>query len=314
MEDKQRLLDYAYLGAQGQGTIAWDDSLFYAEHDAGLIASVRVVLNKLNALEYEEALCSLCKRAVGFKQDIRDDYAETGKHRFGGYPDLPETIVYPRFKDNQSEEREFVYEFIAQINLKDIAHLQEYLPKTGMLYFFLTTHHDIGLKPCPSRVIWYDGEASLVSGKTLAFKEEDFYEVLEIPPYKGYKAKSFVMNSLPDFYSASQNLHWFSSEKTRMLKELSLGRNLPFEINDIEKALDPYDFAINSYMFTQHESPELQAAIQLKGNVQDWIVLLKVTSAGDFQWEDSGDLAFVIHKSDLAKKDFSQVFVTVESS
>jgi len=32
------------------------------------------------------------------------------------------------------------------------------------------------------------------------------------------------------------------------------------------------------------------------------------------QWGDAGDLFFVIHKSDLAKGDFSNVFITMESS
>lgn len=56
------------------------------------------------------------------------------------------------------------------------------------------------------------------------------------------------------------------------------------------------DHAINSYGFTQHESPELQAALACKGNPEDWTILLAVKSRGDFQWGDAGDLFFVIHK------------------
>ncbi|ETZ23798.1 DUF1963 domain-containing protein [Pedobacter sp. V48] len=75
-----------------------------------------------------------------------------------------------------------------------------------------------------------------------------------------------------------------------------------------------YKHTINAYGFIQHEAPELQASLKLKGNPEDWIILLKVGSTGDFMWGDAGDLFFVIHKSDLTKGDFSNVFVTIESS
>ncbi|MDM1046754.1 DUF1963 domain-containing protein [Sphingobacterium hotanense] len=53
-------------------------------------------------------------------------------------------------------------------------------------------------------------------------------------------------------------------------------------------------------------SPELHASLTWKGNPQEWVILLLVKSRGDLQWGDAGDLFFVIHKSDLAKIDFSK--------
>ncbi|MGB0868838.1 MAG: DUF1963 domain-containing protein [Flavobacteriales bacterium] len=55
-----------------------------------------------------------------------------GSSKFGGLPDLPSSINYPTEKGKY-------YIFHAQINLKDIAHLQAYLPEKGMLYFFVNT-------------------------------------------------------------------------------------------------------------------------------------------------------------------------------
>lgn len=54
----------------------------------------------------------------------------------------------------------------------------------------------------------------------------------------------------------------------------------------------PFDHAVNAHAFTQHESPELQAALALKGKPENWVILLTVKSAGDFQWGDAGDLFF----------------------
>ena len=71
---------------------------------------------------------------------------------------------------------------------------------------------------------------------------------------------------------------------------------------------------MNNHGFTQHEAPELQASLALKGNPEDWVILLTVTSSGDMQWGDAGDIFYVIHKSDLAKQNFRKVFVTLESS
>lgn len=55
-----------------------------------------------------------------------------GSSKFGGLPDLHSSINYPTEKGKY-------YIFHAQINLKDIAHLQAYLPEKGMLYFFVNT-------------------------------------------------------------------------------------------------------------------------------------------------------------------------------
>ena len=74
------------------------------------------------------------------------------------------------------------------------------------------------------------------------------------------------------------------------------------------------DYKVNSYGFSQHQYPEYEASLTLRGNPEDWVILLEVASRGDFQWGDAGDLFFVIHKSDLIKRDFSNVFCTMYSS
>ena len=71
---------------------------------------------------------------------------------------------------------------------------------------------------------------------------------------------------------------------------------------------------INGHVFTQHEGPELQAAMAKRGQPEEWITLLKVASIGGFCWWDAGDLFYVIHKSDLKKGDFSNVYCGMESS
>lgn len=56
---------------------------------------------------------------------------QLGESKIGGYPHLPAGFEYP-------QEAHFVYEFVAQVNLADLADSdQAILPPTGMLYFFI---------------------------------------------------------------------------------------------------------------------------------------------------------------------------------
>jgi uncharacterized protein YwqG len=218
-------------------------------------------------------------------------------------------VPYPTFIHNYEGETEYKYEFIGQINCGAIAHLQDYLPRKGILYFFLETLHNLyGGQSNPCKVMYIEDEASLASGKRFDFQTDDFYEMFEL--YRAFKVNVTPQLSLPAFYSIYTNAYLlgekykvedFDDEKIDSLEE-------SFRI------AFPYDYAINSYGFTQHESPELQASLLLRGRPEDWTILLKVASAGDMQWGDAGELFFVIHKSDLAKGDFSNVFVTLESS
>lgn len=54
-----------------------------------------------------------------------------GASKLGGTPDLPSTIIWPKYKDKSML-------FFGQLNLNDISefHRNELLPKNGILYFF----------------------------------------------------------------------------------------------------------------------------------------------------------------------------------
>lgn len=315
IEDKKRLLNYDYQGAGGSGVVAWDDTLFYAEHDAQLVSEINNVLQNDVLQPYADTLRRLVKKAVGFTHIHEEDYAQLGNHRFGGFPDLPASSNYPRFGDNWRDDKtDYIYEFIAQINCTEIAHLQDYLPRTGMLYFFLETMHSVydgGDEP-PVKVLYFNGDEQLISGKQLQFTEDDYSEMTG-DCYTGFNVSAAVKNSAPYFYSIGSNAYLLNNET--MAQDENFLDDVADEqfsepINDAVKA----DHEMNAYTFTQNDGPELQASLQQKGNPEDWITLLTVTSCGDFCWSDAGDLFFVIHKSDLAKQDFSNVFCTLESS
>ncbi|MFD0796631.1 DUF1963 domain-containing protein [Maribacter chungangensis] len=315
IEDKLRLLDFGYKGADGTGLTDWDDTHFWAQHDEELVAEVDAVIKNNKLEEFADALRPMVKKAIGFKHQATEDYAQVGNHRFGGMPDLPKTVPYPRFGENWRKGKlDYIYEFIGQINCEAVAHLQDYLPRTGTLFFFLETMHNIYAGDInPGKIIYVEDNTTLVSGQRFQFTEDDYFEMMD-SGYEGFKVDATKINSAPSLYASYVNKHLFTGKSEVLLENDKLLDTL---YDRFEKPLNDsfaFDYAVNAHGFTQHEAPELQASLAKKGNPEDWVALLVVTSAGDMQWGDAGDIFYVIHKSDLAKLDFSNVFVTLESS
>lgn len=158
------------------------------------------------------------------------------------------------------------------------------------------------------KVIYWDGpKDGLLSGKALHFESNDFFEL--DPLYKAFKTRAQKQVSLPFSLAAYVNGFQFEGAQ-ELLKPEELLEEIESNLG-LQNTQNLHE--INSYIFTQHECPEIQASLKSKGNPQDWVVLLKVASIGEFEWWDAGELFFVIHKSDLAKRDFSQVYCGLKS-
>jgi uncharacterized protein YwqG len=304
LEKKMILLDYTYKGADNSGVIPYDDQVFYARNDSDLNSNLQKAIKKTDFQEYENGLSKIARHAINFVTTTPDSYDELGNTRFGGLPDLPLNLEYPTLTIDEEEKG---YQFIAQINCASIASLQDYLPRTGVLYFFINDQGDFTPK-----VLYYDGETDhLKSAKELNFDEEFIYDEGGI--YKPFKTDSAKCVSLPSFYNDE---HYYENIAPE-LKELEEQYD---ETEALQKLLLPFktdsSHGINSYVFKQHDSPEIEAVNTLKGKPEEWMVLLRVSSDNNpgFSFWDAGEIYFVIHKSDLAKKDFSNVYCGLETS
>ncbi|GAA0543192.1 DUF1963 domain-containing protein [Chitinophaga japonensis] len=305
LEKKQQLLDYAYKGADGRGAITWDDRLFLAGKDPELLSLLDQAITGAGFSAYRQGLLHLALKAVALGTTEPDTYATKGNTRFGGLPDLPPGMGYPAFTTYHGDTKGM--QFIAQLNLASLAAYQEYLPRTGILYFFIEDQESFNC-----RVFYYDGDpAQLQFAGDLPIDEEFIYDDNGI--YAPYLARAAKFPSLPSFYhdqhfytGDAQHLAAFEEEVDYEEKEQFLQRLKP----------GGYTHGINDYVFTQHESPQIQAADKLGGKPEEWMVLLSVDSDAKtgFQFWDAGTIFFVIHKSDLARKDFSQVYYGLESS
>lgn len=300
LEKKISLLDYTYKGADGQGTIPYDDNRFLAKNNTELLSLLKEQIDTNELSEFKEGLINRSRHAVALDTTEEDTYTEKGNHRFGGLPDLPPGVPYPSFIDWEQQERGL--QFIAQINCASIAHLQSYLPRTGILYFFIKDQEEMGPK-----VLYFDGDSNeLQSAKDLAITEDYIYDQNGI--YKPFRAVTGKYASLPPSY----NSH-------RLYPELTGLDELYEKMEKLEAALASEvkpEHGINSYVFKQHGTPEIEAVDKMKGKPDEWMVLLRVGSDGNpgFCFWDAGEIYFVIHKSDLDKKDFSNVYCGLESS
>ncbi len=308
IEEKIRLLDFHYQGADGRGLTPWDDSHFECETREAKLLALPASLQKSLKAEQLEALLFLVKKEIFLCHHQAETYENTGNTRFGGWPDLPKSWTYPRWEQQEDGQSvSYCMEFIAQLNCAELASYQSFLPRQGILYFFLSSVQEFQARAL------YASEAlcrELCSGKSLNFESGDFYDFAE-PPYEAFNITVEARATLPNFYSASSNSYRFRERSSPLGDQPEILEQIDDQLSDQEKISS---HSLNAHVFTQNESPEHQAALAFGGYPQDWVVLLKVASLGSFQWWDAGELFFVIHKSDLAKGDFSNVFCSLESS
>lgn len=301
LKKKTMLLDYTYKGADGQGTVKYDDSRFYARYDPELLQLLEDQVSATGLSRFHEALLNRARRSVALQTTEEDDYSEKGNHRFGGLPDLPPGTSYPSFTDTDEQVKGL--QFIAQINCAAIAHLQDYLPRTGILYFFIKDHEE--LDPL---VLYYNGNSSdLHPAKELDIEPEFIYDYNGI--YTPFRAGSGKYASIPAMYN-TRHLYPELAEMEDLYdnaEQLKNGLKAP--------SAGPFH-SINDYVFKQHDTPEIEAVDKKRGKPEEWMVLLKVSSDNNpgFQFWDAGEIYFVIHKSDLEQKDFSNVYCGLESS
>lgn len=326
INEKRRLLDYSYQGADGKGTIDWDDAIFFAQYDDELKQRLLDSTEEGILSKYRKAFLKIGFKSVGMNITNADDYASIGNTRFGGLPDLPEGMEYPGWDyDYDDEQGHYHYQFIAQLNCEELASFQSYLPRTGILYFFINDQEDF--KP---KVIFVPQTTKLVSAKSINENDLNVYDDHGV--FEPYRVEASKFVGIPHFYQdelwtqvydlpeLEQIEDWDGADKeaydkvSERFKE-QLGKKGKKIWNGYH--LD-WQHSINDYVFTQNEQPQEQAALKLKGNPEDYMVLLKVNSDNDhecgFCFWDAGDLFFVIHKSDLAKHDFSNIYCSIETS
>ncbi len=303
-----------YLGAGFSGTVDWDDSTYFVRSDSDLLAAMHNAVKDTAFEKYQATFDQLALKGICINPSVPDTYGKIGNTRFGGLPDLPVGVDYPT-QDGPYKNKGYEHlSFFAQLNCAELAPYQNYLPRTGLLYFFVTEEDEYH-----SDVWYHPSTEGLITAMTL--KGMDFNNAYLSEPYTPYKAEFRKLIALPAYFDNKpfndHELETFaSSQMSKAAFSESLGRKGILRKHNNVYYQDMNHSINDSVHSTSGDSPVELAANSRGGKPEDWMVLLRLYSDNkcNFQFYDAGELYFVIHKSDLAKKDFSNVFSFADSS
>lgn len=297
------------------------------------------------------AVAGTLRSSVDVYPSGEETYAATGNMRLGGMADLPDDIPWPTvaitrkaLRENEDlwEEDEsgkevaifpwddaaqvyhYPMEFLAQLDCNALSDLQDYLPREGMLFFFLDCASSV--LSSRGRVIYVADKASLRSGKRFAGIR--FNDLCTLGEKVSFSLEAKASVTAPSFYAIGDNPH-LETALARRLDDVHKAALADEQYDDALSALefpeyrawelrkrDAIDFLpdyqgiarINGCGFSQHELPELRAAQALGGDVEDYVVLFQVRLDGQFLWGD-GTLNIIIHREDLAALRFDRIFM-----
>jgi uncharacterized protein YwqG len=279
------------------------------------IDDIRQKLRQFELSKVEHELISMMKSCLSIKaMPDDDDNIPIGASKFGGYPDLPDAFIWPRWK-------EVDLPFLCQINLEDLKGLPgcESLPLTGWLFFFYAIENQPwGFDPDDSgcsRVLYYGG---IKEDLKRHCKDEDtvvmscrigFSENTSIPEHNHNKL-SVILGSeeYENYYFEFWQL--IDEEIPATEKHQLLGYPGPMQGN---MRLECQLVTNGIYCGTREGYKDPRRKI-LEKETDDWVLLLQIDTDYDANmvFGDEGRLYFWIRKQDLIEKDFSKVWTILQ--
>lgn len=280
-------------------------------------------IDAIGLSEFRELLHKLARRAIDLRtprdipseklSDLQSKFI-VGASRLGGFPDLPSLEDWPLAKDHANVEHKM--RFLAQLNCAELAKLQDYLPRNGLISFFIDQWND---HPSFVRAVYFPSLIGMAPMRLPA--DEILSDGERADAFSGVQLEPRVLISIPDL-SVDEGL-WGPGppEDLKRIWENNQGEayeKLKADLDNEQLSgsgrFGPH--TINAYVFTQGDSPEMQASEEKLGTADDWVNLISIgfdRNVG-FQFDDCGTLTICIHKSDLATQNFSRVFPSIYSS
>lgn len=280
------------------------------------------IANKMKMAKLNMKLTALARNSIRIISiPAEEDKIGLGKSKFGGRPDLPIDFHWPEWKGMSLS-------FIAQINLAEVGKYdtENYLPKSGIMYFFYDAADQTvwGFDPDDkdsSRIVFADM-------KEEDLKRWDFPEDLpEDFRYDSGALKFSSESTIPSIDSVFvDDLELIESELETFVNMVEANANA-VEDCSINRLLG-YPDIISGEMETlcslvSHgeycggiiEIEEEKVDFYLK-DAKEWQLLLQIDSLDKlgFMWGDGGKLYYWIRKCDLAKKDFTKIWLVKQSN
>lgn len=232
-----------------------------------------------------------------------------GSSRFGGCPDLPLSVRWPR------DRHKHPLSFLLQVNLGALPALDP-LPKAGLLSFFYDTLNTPdaaqGFAARSATAIYLPPGAGGPLFQRQALTDEDGpnTDTFDPVPLKPTLVPSFPddLRLIPDPTLQGEYLSAIVNPERSIFKLLghpnTIQNPMPIECAMIARGLDP----------THRDLPRTMAA-RLLEEAEDWILLLQVDSSRDLElsWGDCGRLYYWIRRDHLRRRRFDKTILCLQS-
>lgn len=279
-------MDWSYKHSEKTPQVDLEDMRLFVAPGSPLFEPFLASVREGELGPYSDMLVKTGRETLFIESTVPDDYSQTGSSRLGGFPDLSDAVMFPKTDGLH-------WMFLAQLNLADVAPFNSYLPRSGLLSFFLDDTESRN-----GKVIFHSG---------------------------GFEELKTIRHGGPEEMTTPDEDHTQSPHRMKFRRAISSPQSPPDEMPDepTRELYEKWDSAnvrsdhhINGYTYTQHESPQDQAASHLRGQTDEWVPLLSLGWDGQvgFCFWDAGTVTFCIHQEDLRRGDFSNVHVSLESS
>lgn len=274
---------------------------------------VRFLIGPGAVVGHDSEVKALRKAQPGFKASECEDVHEAfqahlvntlplGQSRFGGLPDLPRSIAWPRTKAGKK------LHFVGQIDLSTVPAVPgRPLPRSGWLYLFIDDSPESG--PWHHVVFHHDGPRKELrraarprQGELIASWHG------QTTPHDLLPVRAELGVSLPLPGGPGFDTLW-PDPKTQNKLEDAYIELYSAEEDEEGEGTGSVSGQLFGYADMSGWAPKhIRPASRRKGReaTADWLPLLVVQSRGSMLWSDCGELIILIHAADLATGDFTK--------
>ncbi|PFK43949.1 hypothetical protein COI93_09350 [Bacillus cereus] len=268
--------------------------------------TLQKILKKYNAMHLEKQILNSLDRAIQIHlHKGSDEQIAIGTSKLGGFPDLPNDLKIPTYKDTPLH-------FIGQLNLEEVQpyHKENLLPTKGMLYFF----YDAEEQP------WgYDP------------RDTGGHRILYTENIENLKRRELQTEVFPPSVISFQEAWTLAKEK---VGETGLSHDDEWDLyKEIEELyIDGLHHLLGSAQAIQSEEmaeechlvtngiylgngyPSDEEIKILPGSPKDWMLLLQLDTndESEMDWGDIGLLYFWIKKEDLLRRNFENTWLILQ--
>jgi len=253
-----------------------------------------------------------------------------GASRFGGLPDLPASVEWPRWDGYSQPDlvlesgrrvaqgcRPSALSFLAQLNLSETPNPTRLLPETGWLcFFFDTAQQPWGFDPRhrgSARVIYFDTDPALLqridapADAEVIPSTEILSELAATLPRRAHPLGLKLGEPESDAY------YDLAEERLAGKKPHHRLLGWPMQIQgDMDRECQLVTHGIHCGSSEGYRSAE---ARRLEDGVKDWLMLLQLDTDEEgpgWMWGDAGCLYFWIRKQDLAERRFESSWAILQ--